>query len=233
MDPDKNGETWLLATFGPRLETVFDVGANIGDWSHAVLQHCPRLRLLACYEPADQAVERLLVRRFPATSVSIVQAAVSDSEGTLPYYELPGAGPTSSLVANWTAGGSAKTVRCVTVDCEMDRLGLERLDLLKSDVEGYDLHVLRGAFGALSRQAIGIVQFEYNHPWMYVGSTLQSARALLDRCDYELFLLNGRGLCRCDVGRLGELFAYLNFVALPRNCLCELDVTVHPDLLWG
>lgn len=56
----------------------------------------------------------------------------------------------------------------------------------------------------------GTVRFgcEYNHHWMFAGSTLRSARTLLDEHDYQIFLLNERGLCHSDVSRLGELFAY-------------------------
>ena len=151
----------------------------------------------------------------------------------MPFYEQPDASQTSSLVSGVSRDAVERTVRVVTLDQEMENLCLDHLDLLKIDVEGYDLHALRGARVALSRQAISFVQFEYNQPWMYAGSTLQAAARLLDECDYELFLLNGSGLCRCDVLRLGELFEYLNFVAIPRRQVNQLPIDINPDRLWG
>ena len=40
-----------------------------------------------------------------------------------------------------------------TVDAEAERLGVERIDLLKTDTEGYELEVLRGAAGLLGGEA--------------------------------------------------------------------------------
>lgn len=233
MDVTQNGEAWLLATFGAQFRRVFDVGAHVGDWSREVLEHCPAVELLACYEPSPFTCAILRDSLAPDARVEIFECAVSDAPGVLDYYEQPSAAPTSSLSSQWSSGATKREVSVVTVDDEMDRLGLDSLDLLKSDAEGYDLHVLRGARAALQRQAIGMVQFEYNRPWMFAGSTLQAARDLLNECGYELFLLNHTGLCRCDVRSLGELFEYLNFVAIPVEHVDRLAIAVQPDPLWG
>jgi FkbM family methyltransferase len=233
MEADKNGEWWFISLVASRVETVFDVGANVGNWSEEVLRRCPNLRSLCCFEPSEAATIKMAAAIGSDPRVRIVRAAVSDAEGSMPFYEQPDASQTSSLVSGVSRDAAERTVRVVTLDQEMENLCLDHLDLLKIDVEGYDLHALRGARVALSRQAISFVQFEYNQPWMYAGSTLQAAARLLDECDYELLLLNGSGLCRCDVSRLGELFEYLNFVAIPRRQIDQLPIDINPDRLWG
>lgn len=233
MEAEKNGEWWLISQVAARVETVFDVGANIGTWAEEVLHRCPRLQSLSCFEPSEAAAVKLEARIGSDPRVRIIQVAVSDAEGDVLFHEQPDASQTSSLLAHLGQHAPERVVPVVTIDQEMARLSLDRLDLLKIDVEGYDLHALRGARKALSRQAIAVVQFEYNQPWMYAGSTLQAAAQLLKECDYELFLLNGTGLCRCDVGRLGEIFAYLNFVAIPRAEVDRLPMNINPDPLWG
>jgi FkbM family methyltransferase len=235
MEAEGNGELWLISTLGSRVEIAFDVGANIGLWSSAALRDWPNLAHLSCFEPSDAAVDMIKARLGDDPRVHIVRAAVSDEEGRVSFFEEPGASQTSSLVSGLSNEAELNTidVPVVTVDGEMHRQSLDQLDVLKIDVEGYDLHVLRGAHGALRRQAIELVQFEYNRPWMYAGSTLQGAATLLAECDYELFLLNKTGLCRCDVSRLGELFEYLNFVAIPKARLDRLPMTINPDPLWG
>jgi FkbM family methyltransferase len=233
MEADKNGELWFISVIAPRVETAFDVGANIGSWAEAVLRSCPRLHSLSCFEPSEVAAVKMEAVIGNDPRVRIVRAAVSDAAGIMPFHEQPDASQTSSLVAGVDRTALKRLVQVVTIDQEMARLSLGHLDLLKIDVEGYDLHALRGAQAALRRQAISFVQFEYNQPWMYAGSTLQAAARLLHECDYELFLLNGSGLCRCDIARLGELFAYLNFVAVPRTQVDRLPVTIKPDPLWS
>lgn len=233
LDGAENGETWLLATFGPELQTVFDVGANVGDWSFEVLRCCPNLTFLGTYEPSVDTCAILKSRFGSQTGVEIVQAAMSDAPGIMTFYDQAPGAQTSSLLAQWTPGAPRREVPVTTVDDEMKRVGLRTLSLLKIDTEGYDLHVLRGARQALERHAIGMVQFEYNRPWMFAGSTLQAASAFLEECGYDLFLLNATGLCRCDVRTLGELFEYLNFVAMPKDRTLRSDVRIQPDPLWG
>jgi FkbM family methyltransferase len=232
MEADKNGERWFISLIAPRVGTAFDVGANVGAWAEEVLRSCPHLHSLSCYEPSEAATIKLTAAIGNDPRVRIVRCAVSDAEGSMPFYEQPEASQTSSLVACINRGAAERAVRVVTIDQEMERLSLSHLDLLKIDAEGYDLHALRGARAALRRHAIGFVQFEYNRPWMFAGSTLQAAARLLDVCGYELFLLNGSGLCRCDVSRLGELFEYLNFVAIPRPQIDQLPIDIKPDPLW-
>lgn len=233
MEADKNGEWWLISLIGSHVETAFDVGANVGTWAEEVLRSAPNLQSLSCFEPSEVAAAQMQTAIGDDWRVRIVRAAVSDAEGSMPFHEQPDASQTSSLIVEVGRDVRDRPVPVVTIDREMARLSLDHLDLLKIDVEGYDLHVLRGAQRTLARQAISFVQFEYNQPWMYAGSTLQAAAQLLHLCDYELFLLNRTGLCRCDFSRLGELFAYLNLVAIPRAQVDRLPTSIGPDPLWG
>jgi hypothetical protein len=62
-----------------------------------------------------------------------------------------------------TAAGSGSTaVHVTTIDGMMDKLGLQRLFLLKIDTEGFDVLVLQGARKALAAHKIDAVLFEYH-----------------------------------------------------------------------
>ena len=129
---------------------------------------------------------------------------------------MPAAGVTSSVVAGFSAKGAvARRVEVVALDDEMERRGVERIDLLKIDAEGYDAFVIEGARRLLARRAIGVLQFEYNAPWLAAGRTLAGAIRLLEAAGYRTFLLRRRGLVRFDVARHGEFASYANFVAVP------------------
>ena len=84
------------------------------------------------------------------------------------------------------------------------------------------MRVLRGASGLLSQQLIGVIQFEYNKPWLLTNSTLAEAYGLLESFDYSVFLLRARGLFVLDYQRYGEYFGYSNFVAVAPDRLPAL-----------
>ncbi len=214
IDPEHNGEALLLRELAPRLKVVFDVGANRGDWTSHVLAIAPDIEKVLCYEPGASALAELQRRYADDPRVQITAAAVSDRPGEQEFFEEPNAGETSSLIASHSQDlATARAVRVVTIDEELDRLGIDRVDLLKVDAEGMDLHVLRGAASAFRDHRVAVAQFEYNAPWAAAGSTLAAAFGLLREHGYEVLALLPDGLHRHEPSDVGELFVYSNFVA--------------------
>src|SRR3954468_16629026 len=119
----------------------------------------------------------------------------------------------SSFRADIAHGGEGRVVPGTRLDPEATRLGLDHIDLLKIDAEGYDLHVLRGAQRLLKEQRIDVIQFEYGEAWPYAGSTLSAAYQLLEGAGYQVFALKGEQLVKVDYQLYGEYFRYTNFVA--------------------
>jgi FkbM family methyltransferase len=215
-DPASNGEELLAGGIAPSVRAFIDVGANVGDWTSMLLgralPHQPRGLLL---EPSDSACKKLRERFELDTGIEIVEAAVSDIAGRAQFFEEPDGGLTSSLVAGFSSSAAkARSVPTTTLDREAEARGVESVDILKIDAEGWDLFVLRGARGLLSRQRVRIVQFEYNRAWRRAGATLSAAFLLLESYGYEVFLLRPQGLYRLDPEGLGEFFEYSNFVGI-------------------
>jgi hypothetical protein len=142
-----------------------------------------------------------------------MHAAVSSHSGAATFYEQPDAGVGSSLSASTSQAESRRTVPMVTIDQIISQMGWDSVDLLKIDTEGWDLHCLRGAHDTLSHGRVSVIQFEYNAPWAEAGSTLRAALTYLHEQGYLVTALRPRGLVDPDYGRLGEFFAYSNFVA--------------------
>jgi len=232
IDPDYNGEALLQRELAQELRIAIDVGANRGEWTTHLLEAAPAAERVICYEPASAAIEILSGRFSSDRRVEIVAAAVADEAGERDFFEEPDAGETSSLVSSHANGLSYKRqVRVVTIDDEIDRLGLEHVDLLKIDAEGMDLHVLRGAQQALRTQRIRVAQFEYGPAWMPASSTLLAAFQMLRGHGYEVLALLPDGLHRFDPERTGELFVYSNFVALSQEAMARFGDRVAPDAL--
>ena len=211
---DETGEVWLVRATAPRLCTFVDVGANVGDWTALVRLYAPGAAGLL-FEPSVGALGELRCRFGNQRGIEIVDAAVAAEPGEAKFFEEPGAGEASSMVPGHApAGSSARRVRVTTLDDELDTRGIERVDLMKVDAEGYDFEVLRGASTSLREYRVAVIQFEYNRPWARAGATLAGAIGMLAEHGYETFLLRGDGLEKIDHEFYGEFFDYANFVAL-------------------
>lgn len=213
---DKNGEDLLMRQMAPTARTVFDVGANLGHWTTTFLASAPAEARVYLYEPSPVTYAKLLANLGSSGERAVAHnAGMGASLGKLPFYESAKSSELSSFVASEVGPDAiCREVDILTVDDECRRLGLDRLDLLKVDTEGYDLHVLRGAAGMLSRQAVGVVQFEYNSFWSGAGSTLSTALGLFAEHGYDVYLLRSPGLFSFNYAKWGEFYAYSNFVAV-------------------
>jgi FkbM family methyltransferase len=218
IDFERNGEAWLASVAAPHSAVVVDVGANTGEWAAMFLSGA-QAEVALLFEPSASA-HRELAERFAGTAnVEVVNAAVADQSGELPFFEEEGSGETSSLAPGIRlAPGIERTVPVTTLDEELGRREVAHVDFCKIDAEGFDLRVMKGARSYLEAQRIDLVQFEYNAAWANAGSTLADALTMLAGHGYEVFLLKRRGLYRFEYARFGELFTYANFLAVaPRR----------------
>ena len=145
------------------VDCVFDIGAHVGDYSAMIAGIAPSC-VIHAFEilPENFAVlERNLASnrniRLNAFGLSDadgeLEIAVGDSRDTATafplYTEHPGA-YSSARSVTCTVRKAADYVRSLSID---------RIDLVKIDVEGMDLAVIRGFEDELAR--VRIIQFEY------------------------------------------------------------------------
>jgi FkbM family methyltransferase len=128
--------------FSPEL--IFDVGANRGDFAQLALAVWPSARV-ACFEPLRHAVAKIarLQSRFP--NIDLHQTLVGECEKA--NVELHVADASTSLLSdgenhNFPIERFSQT----TVDIAVrTQYGGRAPELLKLDVQGYELWVLKGA----------------------------------------------------------------------------------------
>lgn len=214
-DSSVNGENLITDAVSGECFSVIDVGANKGDWTNYFIEKNPSAKMLL-FEPSAAAYHHLLKEFSSNPNIRIDNEAVSDSEGETYFFEEDDMGETSSLVSTFSNTSAKKTlVKITTIDKALERHHLNKVDFLKIDAEGYDLHVLKGAANSLAQQKIKYVQFEYNAPWAEAGSTLIDAFNFLKQHGYETFLINQHGLYKLNYKKYGEYFRYSNYFATP------------------
>jgi len=149
--------------------TVFDVGANIGQYSMLASKLVGNQGKVYAFEPSPDVVKPLKhhLKINNCSNVDLVPKAVSSHNGLAEFYpanERGNQGVGSLLPSNPDQGQtrteSSVSVETITLDSFCEKHGIERVDLLKIDVEGYDLDVLKGAERLLSRCPHLVIQSE-------------------------------------------------------------------------
>jgi FkbM family methyltransferase len=202
---------------------VFDVGANRGDWS---------LSMLGCAADGGRSGD-LDLHAFEASAFTseqlrasvgdritrVNQVALSDHGGSGRLVVVSPGGGTNSLTDATDPEVATEVVELTTVDDYCAQHAIAAVDLLKVDTEGHDLLVLLGARAMLERQAISVVQFEYNHRWIGQRRFLRDAFELLEPLGYTLGKLTPRGVETYPRGWDWELESFVegNYVAWPRE----------------
>ncbi len=132
---------------GPGM-TAIDVGANIGYHTLRMARTVgPGGRIIAI-EPAPRAVGRLRrnlsLNRFE--NVEVVVAALDDHDVELAERHLQSSYPLSG-----ESPRESTSVRVARLDTLLSERRLDRVDLVKVDVDGWEAKVLRGAMETLNR----------------------------------------------------------------------------------
>lgn len=171
---------------------VFDVGANTGQ-SVANFRRLLPDSTLHSFEPGHKAFRELTSSSRGLRNVHLVNAAVGSAPGRLTLIENEFTDMSSFLRPSTAAWGTvvAETeVEVITVDSYCADHGIDRIDLLKIDTQGYELEVLRGADGMLAAGDVGLIYLEVTFIDMYEGLPPFDVlyRFLLDR-DFRLVAL--------------------------------------------
>jgi FkbM family methyltransferase len=210
-DAEENGEAGFLKSVALSIAYFVDVGANRGNWAARVLDISPLAKGLL-FDPSRSAVA-ILQQRFAQTSgIEVLEAAVGESPGSLPFFEEDEAGETSSLVGAVSRAANCRQVPVTTLDSEVKNRNWPRVDYLKIDAEGYDFRALHGAKALLSEGLVHLGQFEYGAGWRYTGATITYAITWLADLGYDCYVLTGRGLLQPNPDRFREYFQYSNYV---------------------
>jgi FkbM family methyltransferase len=151
-----------------------DVGANRGEITAAMLRLCPAARVHA-FEPSPQCHAILRERFANDPRVTLVNSGLGSEEGAREFHLYANDHLSSFLqLQTGTANPfesepevAREMVRLTTLDLFAAEHGLQQIDLLKIDTQGYDLRVLQGAAAALEAGRVKHVLIELNFLPLY------------------------------------------------------------------
>lgn len=140
------------------IQTIFDVGANIGQTVNQVIKIFPSSKIY-CFEPIPSTFKALQENINKITNVQCFELALGDISGEAQITCNPLSGQNTFIVESKTSE-STISVQVSTVDKFCEYHNIQSLNILKIDTEGFECQVLSGAYNMLSSQKIGFVLAE-------------------------------------------------------------------------
>lgn len=136
---------------------AIDIGANLGEWTVPLAHAVGRAGRVIAFEPAPRNAAAL-IRTLAANALhqaEIIQCALGDIDGAAEF-AIPAV--TSTHIDTGTAHIGPAAVGHESVEVPLRRLDslagerrIERVDMIKIDVEGYERRLLDGAAATLAR----------------------------------------------------------------------------------
>lgn len=149
------------------VDGIIDVGANIGQFAfmaHSVWPHLP----IYSFEPFQESFAQLeqTFKRY-AIPGRCFPLAISDQAGKQEFYVYDNREINSFLKRYDSAVGGTDIVKvnCVTLDELEEELAIMKSPMLKIDVQGYELSVLRGAASLLKRCKYVQIEASFQHDY--------------------------------------------------------------------
>jgi len=178
------------------IKTVFDVGANEGQSAREFLRHFPAAKIFS-FEPTPATFQSLKSLAGSEPRLTAVNQALGETPGKVSFNENAFHQTNSILPSNRQGEeyvGPAVTehqrkieVEMTTLDAFCRQTSVERIDLLKVDVQGFELSVLKGAQETLAARRIGCLVLEISFIPLYQNqATFHDLTTLLATHHYDL-----------------------------------------------
>lgn len=225
----ESGEVYVIDFLKRKLPasaTIFDVGANQGDYALTLLPAFPDARIY-CFEPSPKTFEMLGGHIGNARNVRLFNMGMGDSTGeAVLFSDHDGSGSASVYSRRLDHFGGKldieEKVTLDTLDSFCSHHDIPNIDFLKLDTEGHELSVLRGGEGLMNAGAIGCIQFEFSGCNIDSKTYFQDFYYLLNE-GYAIYRLLSHGLTRVShYSERDEVFTTTNYLALSRDRFPEL-----------
>ena len=144
---------------GINAKWILDVGANVGDVAVAALESYPNAQVI-CFEPVNKTFEILTKRMEPYSKRShLFNVALSDVEETgviniTTYHGANSISPQAQFHQDFNPHVrevSKEEIHLVRLDDFATKFPSQKIDIMKIDVEGHELNVLKGGASFISK----------------------------------------------------------------------------------
>lgn len=220
---DESGESHLLQTLSRRLSgpgyIVFDIGANVGDYSALVHRFFAGRCTIHAFEPSAVAFRAMQTALSGMPDIHLHDIGFSSQSGSATLFSNKQGGGLGSLYQRRLEERGIRMdqreqVRLETLDTFCEKQGITKIDFMKIDAEGHEFEILRGATKLLANHRIDYLQFEFG------GCDIDSKIFFKDfwellHNDFQIYRILKTGLYRIkSYDERMEIFTATNYFAM-------------------
>ncbi len=226
-DMQSNGEAFFLRQLSHYLAAestektiLFDIGANVGNYTQILLDLCQDLNQVEVhlFEPTQSCFQTLLDRYGQDGRVITNRCGVSNGNETKQLYsDRPGSGLASLYPRILDLQGvtlpPSEEVQLVRLDDYIRKKGIQHIHFMKVDIEGHELAAFEGLGTYLRNDFIDFIQFEYGGANLDSHTTLRDLYNQLSAHGFVMAKVMRRGLEVRIYKPFMENYQYANYVA--------------------
>ena len=201
---------------------IFDVGANIGDYSIYMRENGVLAPIFA-FEPHPQTYQELIsnTSKLNLTHLNLGLGDSTFETAIFDYKSNNGSQHASiykEVILDIHKSDAIETkISVTTLDSIVEQYNIENISLLKIDTEGNELSVIKGANKTIAASKIKYIQFEFNEMNVISHSFLRDFIKLLPNYKFYRLLPNEMLEIKDYVPLYHELFAFQNIIAVNKN----------------
>jgi len=183
---NQHGEDWILHILQDKLNMIFDVGSNIGEWTKMAREFNP-LSEIHTFEIIPETYKKLIKNLQGYHNIIPNGFGLANFTGSLDMQFRPDCDTICSYLptlemenSSWIKGLVFKG------DDYVKSRRINYIDYLKIDVEGSEQLVLEGFENTLNEGKVGIIQFEHSEISVLANFLILDAYNLLKPLGYHL-----------------------------------------------
>ena len=204
---------------------IFDVGANIGEYSMLLANEFP-LSIIYAFEPNTSTFAQLVEKSSsPIKCINAGLGAEEKAEKIFTYSDNLSTAHASVYKDVFQVFHKRDDItevdfQLTTLDLFCKQEGISNIDFLKIDTEGNELNVLKGAKRMLLSGKIKIIQFEFGECDIFSRVFLRDIYAILT--NYNIYRLDSTRLIPLfNYSSTNEIFRFQNLVAVSKDFIFQ------------
>ena len=217
-------------------DTFLDVGANIGMMSLFASKRIGAEGVVYAFEPQKEIYEILKknIEINAATNIRPIRIGIGSSKKKAPFYRniTVGRGADSFIRESPEAPMWEESVEILPLDSVVEERGIETVRMIKIDVEGWELEVLKGAKALLSRPEAPILIVECSRRRVNKGSPEEIFEFIKSVNRYLIYRPaknKGTVSALIEIKTVGDLPYHDNLFCCPPEVQSSLPKTLFQD----